>query len=643
MLTSFLRQRLIRLGIGLFAALGFIHQAHAALFVNSTSATNITATTATLVANVYNSSGVYTVNESFQWGLTSAYGNTGSVTAIGPGSTQSVIENISGLSCGTTYHFAVTYGPDTTFTTSACTVSVSYDANGGSGAPSDGNAYTNGSTVTVSATQPTRSNYVFQNWNTALNGSGNPYAPSATFAIGSSNVTLYAQWLATQSGFTVVATPAALRPAQTSALSVTGGSGTGAVSYAVSSGPCSVSGNTLTANDRGTCVVMATKAADGTYAAASATTTVTVSASLAQAIDQTVRNTVATQGVSAIRTTESQLRNVNEHLTRLSQGFNLDTDRLALNMGLPEPARILLASASNQLPPLGGLLRNDKGPSSNWLGKPASVWAAGDWSFGQMDLGQNQTSKFHTNEVTVGLDVLWAPKTVVGIAASYGKDRTDTDDQGSQVRGQQRALSLYGVTSPHQDWLLDAQLGWGRLAFANSRYSALSDSVFESSRTGDTVFGSLGMRKPFKLQAWHIEPFVRAQYVKAQLGAYDEGADSHALAFDRANINSAALFIGVESFYEMPLADGSKLIPSGKIAYRRNSLSALNQTVSLAQDRSETASVDTAALPQDVYTAGLGVRYVLKRAISASLNWQFSAGSSGYQANVLRAEVAFSF
>jgi len=61
-------------------------------------------------------------------------------------------------------------------------------------------------------------------------------------------------------------------------LSATGGSGNGAVTFAVASGTCTISGNTLTAPaTAGTCTVTATKAADSTYlAATSAAITITV-------------------------------------------------------------------------------------------------------------------------------------------------------------------------------------------------------------------------------------------------------------------------------------------------------------------------------------------------------------------------------
>ena len=87
-------------------------------------------------------------------------------------------------------------------------------------------------------------------------------------------------------GFTTGQTQSALNLTTTSAtvnisttLTTTGGSGTGAVSYVVNSGPCSISsGNQLLANAAGTCVVVATKASDGTYNSTSVTGNITINA-----------------------------------------------------------------------------------------------------------------------------------------------------------------------------------------------------------------------------------------------------------------------------------------------------------------------------------------------------------------------------
>jgi len=61
-------------------------------------------------------------------------------------------------------------------------------------------------------------------------------------------------------------------------LTTTGGSGGGAVTYARNSGPCSISGSTVTPTSAGTCYVTATMAANGNYLTAnSASTAITIS------------------------------------------------------------------------------------------------------------------------------------------------------------------------------------------------------------------------------------------------------------------------------------------------------------------------------------------------------------------------------
>lgn len=79
------------------------------------------------------------------------------------------------------------------------TYTVAYNANGAPGItmPTDPNSpYCAGSTVTVlAATDPSRTGYRFDGWNTAADGTGTNFAVGATFAI-SGNTTLYAKWTA---------------------------------------------------------------------------------------------------------------------------------------------------------------------------------------------------------------------------------------------------------------------------------------------------------------------------------------------------------------------------------------------------------------------------------------------------------------
>jgi len=73
----------------------------------------------------------------------------------------------------------------------AVTYTVTYDANSGSGAPSD-QTKTYGVNLTLSSTKPTRTGYTFQGWATSSTGSV-AYQPGGTYTANAA-VTLYAIW-----------------------------------------------------------------------------------------------------------------------------------------------------------------------------------------------------------------------------------------------------------------------------------------------------------------------------------------------------------------------------------------------------------------------------------------------------------------
>jgi uncharacterized repeat protein (TIGR02543 family) len=105
---------------------------------------------------------------------------------------------------GTSYNAAATFAMGSANVTLYAqwtvlpTYSVSYSGNGSTSGspPSDANAYLQGATVTVLGNLGSlaRTGYSFSGWNTQAGGGGTSYNATATFAMGSANVTLYAQW-----------------------------------------------------------------------------------------------------------------------------------------------------------------------------------------------------------------------------------------------------------------------------------------------------------------------------------------------------------------------------------------------------------------------------------------------------------------
>lgn len=72
------------------------------------------------------------------------------------------------------------------------TYTVSYNANGGSGAPSS-QTKTHGTTLTLSSTKPTRSGYTFMGWGTSVSDTSVDYNAGGSYTA-NNNITLYAIW-----------------------------------------------------------------------------------------------------------------------------------------------------------------------------------------------------------------------------------------------------------------------------------------------------------------------------------------------------------------------------------------------------------------------------------------------------------------
>ena len=100
--------------------------------VTTGSASSISTTSATLGGDIIGDGGASTTERGFAYGLSTLYGAT-STDIVGPFSIGSYTQPISGLTCGSTYHFeayaaninGISTGSDAQFDTSACPVGAS--------------------------------------------------------------------------------------------------------------------------------------------------------------------------------------------------------------------------------------------------------------------------------------------------------------------------------------------------------------------------------------------------------------------------------------------------------------------------------------------------------------------------------------
>lgn len=101
---------------------------------------------------------------------------------------------VSGAVSGTTYYGKVSQAAASITIPAKTSKTISYNANGGSGAPAAQTKWY-GETLTLSSTRPTRANYNFKGWSTSSTATTAAYQPGANYTANpSDNVVLYAVW-----------------------------------------------------------------------------------------------------------------------------------------------------------------------------------------------------------------------------------------------------------------------------------------------------------------------------------------------------------------------------------------------------------------------------------------------------------------
>ena len=139
-----------------------------------------------------NSATVAKLTSSDNVGVSKYYWGTSNPASTNVSWSTSLSSSTPTVSAAGTYYLGVQDAAGNLGTASIAAYSISYNANGGSGAPSS-HIKLYGSTATLSSTVPTKTGYTFSGWNTNADGTGTSYAKGASYT-GNANVTLYAQW-----------------------------------------------------------------------------------------------------------------------------------------------------------------------------------------------------------------------------------------------------------------------------------------------------------------------------------------------------------------------------------------------------------------------------------------------------------------
>ena len=496
--------------------------------------------------------------------------------------------------------------------------------------------------------------------------------------------------LLAQANLTVTASPNALTAtSSTSTLSTSGGSGTGAVSYAMTAGTCALSGSTVTAGSANeTCTVTATKAADGTYLAATAIVNISVTrrASIAAAAtDASVASVHSAQLLQAQKFANTQIQNITNHLDTFRHNFNLQPSNFGFSINTPSLGQLApvfykvkdeltfrpndqsdvslqktgyrqtgypskqMASLTDDYnnPDLLEQQSHQEAQQGQYVREPLSysIWTAGTIDVGTFKSGDNKetTNKFRANGLTMGLDYKLSPTAIIGGAFGFGTGQNTADTLGNKVKSTQKTLTGYGMWGFGDTWVVDGLLGYGDLAFTGDRTTSDGLNLLSMNRKGTSTFGSASISKIFRFGGFKISPFVRADLLRINLGQYNEtGAADYALGYDKTSYLTTTVSTGLHFAYDA-YYDSGKLTTSAKISGNRAKTGSLSQDIYFADSGAAGGiyTLQQAASFQSSTSLHLGLMYTSKGGDAIDLGWMGAVGANQYKLNGLRFGLRF--
>jgi uncharacterized protein YhjY with autotransporter beta-barrel domain len=382
-----------------------------------------------------------------------------------------------------------------------------------------------GSTVTMAAAG---------NCSLTANQAGNASysaAPQVTLVVSIGLATPTITWVAPLQR--IVGEPAFDLPAPTS-------TSPGAFTYTSSNtAVATVSGLTVTIVGPGTTTLTATQAATANYTAGSVTTTLEVGARPDPTKDPVVVAGLQAQVDASVRFAAAQQNNIRDRLRQLraANGDNPSHNGLSINMTNASGNGMSLPMGNNAM---GGMV------APGW-----GLWTAGTIHLGERD--STRTTRgydFRSDGVTFGFDRVIGDRFVFGGAGGFGWNDTDFGDDRSDLSGEQRSLSTYGLWRLGEHLYIDGLLGWGRLDFDIERWSDIVGTAATARREGEQRFLSLSMGYERRGDRNTLTTYGRYDASRTTLDAYREhGLGIYDLDYREQTVDSRTLAVGLEGSY----------------------------------------------------------------------------------------------
>ena len=282
--------------------------------------------------------------------------------------------------------------------------------------------------------------------------------------------------------------------------------------------------------------------------------------------------------------------------------------------------------------------------NGSWASSLAG-WVSGSVQWGSvMPDGSTASGRFTTAGLTAGIDWRVHADLVVGAALGYGRDRSTVGSFGTASNSTSVSGTLYASYSAFDPWFIDGAIGYGRLSYDNRRFVADDSVTVQGNRTGGYWFGTASTGYEMKYHGLRLSPYVRADFMRAQLDSYaEQGASGELLTFGTMNLHSVGGTIGLRGSYDIPMRWGV-LTPTARAEYRQT-LDGLFQQAMYYSDLGPgmSSTLAQASATRGTVNTSLGLRARGLRGVSGEVEYSTSSGGGKVQSQTVRAALKMAF
>ncbi|CAI8855812.1 autotransporter domain-containing protein [Methylocaldum szegediense] len=262
------------------------------------------------------------------------------------------------------------------------------------------------------------------------------------------------------------------------------------------------------------------------------------------ALSQITPEQVASQTSTPLRIGTGRMANLRQRLTQLRHGGGgLD---LAMNI---DGRNISYAQLARALGKESGGAAGDS-PDDPLRDGPLGFFVQGRFNGGDRDGTREERGyRFTSGGVTVGADYRLTDQLVLGLAFGYdGTSSVFSQDSGAMDTDSYHG-SFYGSYYLPQDFYVDWIGNFTRHDYdmkRNIRYSGFSSRA-RSNPEGNQYGFAVSVGKDFAISEWSLNPYLRMEYAKLQIDAYQErGGGGLGLAFSSQDDHSLTTDLGAQ-------------------------------------------------------------------------------------------------